>query len=326
MPNANLHKAKAEKNDEFYTRLEDIEAELMHYRKHFKGKVVLCNADDPEWSNFFRYFGMNFDFLELKKLVATHFEPDGKSYALVVDRNLDVNGDGKINLKDTVRVELEGNGDFRSEECLKFLKEADIVVSNPPFSLFREYVGLLMQYKKKFIILGNTNAITYKEVFKYIKANKLWIGCTHFNTGMYFYVPDNYQYADTYKFKREMDGRKVMRVSSTCWFTSLTHEKRNKPLDLVGNTYSPEKYPKYENYDAIEVSEVADIPEDYKGVMGVPITFLDKYCPEQFKILGCSYEYGDCGKHVAGTSWGCEINGKAVYKRLFIKLKPQKKK
>ena len=315
--NGNLHKAKAEKNDEFWTRLEDIEAELKHYRKYFNGKVVLCNCDDPEWSNFFRYFALNFMFFGLTKLIATHYEPSGKSYALVVDRELDVNGDGKIDLKDTVRVELEGNGDFRSEECMKFIDEADVVVSNPPFSLFREYVELLMQHRKKFIILGNTNAITYKEVFTHIKNNKMWIGCTHFNTGMYFYVPDTYEYSPTYKFARVLDGRKVMRVSSTCWFTNLPHSKRNTPLDLVGNEYSPEKYPKYDNYDAIEVSKVSEIPDGYKGVMGVPITFLDKYCPEQFEIV--KFRKGDDDKDLS-------VNGKCPYFRILIKAKPAKKK
>ncbi len=316
--NGNLHKAKTEKNDEFYTRLEDIEAEMMHYRQHFKDKVVFCNCDDPEWSNFFRYFALNFSFLGLKKLISTHYEPNGNSYALIVDKSLDVNGDGKIDIKDTLKVELTGNGDFRSPECIEYLKEADIVASNPPFSLFREYVDLLMEYKKKFIIIGNKNAITYKEIFKYIKANQLWIGFRNMAGGMWFYG----KCVETAKPTnvKILNGVKCANVAST-WFTNLTHKKRNLPLDLVGYKYSPKKYPTYDNYDAIEVSKVSDIPEDYTGVMGVPITFLDKYCPEQFDIIGCSYEYGDCGKHQPGTSWGCEIGGTPIYKRLFIRRK-----
>ena len=307
--NANLHKAKADKNDEFYTRLEDIEAEMKHYRKYFKGKVVLCNCDDPEWSNFFRYFALNFMFLGLKKLIATHYEPNGKSYALVVDSELDVNGDGKIDLKDTVRVPLKGNGDFRSEECIKFLDEADVVVSNPPFSLFREYVELLMQHNKKFVIIGNKNAITYKECFKYIKANKLWIGCRNMAGGMWFYG-QCVETANPTNVK-ELNGVKCANVAS-CWFTNISHSKRNTPLDLVGNEFKPEKYPKYDNYDAIEVSKVSEIPDGYKGVMGVPITFLDKYCPEQFEIV--KFRKGDDDKDLS-------VNGKCPYFRILIKAK-----
>lgn len=307
--NGNLHKAKAEKNDEFYTRLEDIEAEIKHYRKYFKGKVVLCNCDDPEWSNFFRYFALNFMFLGLKKLIATHYEPNGKSYALVVDSNLDVNGDGKFDLKDAVRVPLKGNGDFRSEECVKFLDEADIVVSNPPFSLFREYVELLMQHKKKFIIVGNGNAITYKEVFKYIKENKLWLGASKGVCGKFtFIAPKTY----VNKFTFDKDGVHYAQVNNACWFSNLSHDKRNTPLDLVGNTYTPEKYPCYDNYNAIEVSKVSEIPDGYKGVMGVPITFLDKYCPEQFEIV--KFRKGDDDKDLS-------VNGKCPYFRILIKAK-----
>ena len=312
--NANLHKAKNDKNDEFYTRLEDIESEMKHYRKHFKGKVVLCNCDDPAESNFFRYFALNFTFLGLKKLISTHYEPNGKSYALVVDCNLDVNGDGKIDLQDTVRVELEGNGDFRSEECIEFLKEADIVVSNPPFSLFREYVELLMQHKKKFIIVGNGNAITYKDVFKYIKDNKLWLGASKGVCGKFtFIAPKTY----VNKFTFDKDGVHYAQVNNACWFCNLPHDKRNTPLDLVGNEYSPEKYPKYDNADAIEVSKVSEIPEGYTGVMGVPITFLDKYCPEQFEIV--KFRKGDDDKDLS-------VNGKCPYFRILIKAKPAKKK
>jgi hypothetical protein len=313
--NGNLHTAKAEKNDEFYTLLSTVEDELRHYREHFKGKVVLCNCDDPESSNFFRYFALNFMKLELSKLIATHFELNGKSYALIVDKNLDVNGDGKIDLKDTVRVELEGNGDFRSEECIKYLKEADIVVTNVPFSLAREYLQVMKTYNKKFLFIGNRNMITYKEFFAEIKANRLWLGVSPMSC-TWFEVPQKPEYKKTgNRFKIE-NGKWYRSLGNACWFTNLTHEKRNKPLDLVGNTYSPEKYPMYDNYDAIDVSKVADIPENYKGTIGVPITFLDKYCPEQFKIV--KFRKGNDDKDLS-------VNGKCPYFRILIKLKPKKK-
>lgn len=314
--NGNLHAAKAAKNDEFYTRLEDIEAELKHYRQHFAGKTVLLNCGDAPHRNFWKYFTLNFERLGLKKLIGTSFTFEGHGSVCIYEG--DKNGNRMPDENEFVRYELQGNGDFRSEECVELLKEADVVVGNPPFSLFREYIAQLMEYGKKFLIIGNTNAITYKEIFPYVKENELWLGVSSFNTGMYFGVPDNYQYATTYNFAREINGEKVMRVSSICWFTNLGHDKRNIPIDLY-KRYSNEEYPKYDNYDAIEVSKVADIPEDYDGVMGVPITFLDKYCPTQFEIVGCSYQYGDCGKHVDNTAWGCTINGKPIYKRLFIR-------
>lgn len=320
--NANLHKAKAEKNDEFYTRLEDIEAEMSHYRKYFKGKVVLCNCDDPEWSNFFRFFALNFTFLCLKKLIATHYESNGKSYALIVDKSLDLNGDGTIDIKDMVKVQLEGDGDFRSDECIKFLNEADVVVSNPPFSLFREYVATLVKFNKKFLIIGNKNAITYKEIFPLIKENKMWVGCRKMSGGMWFYG-DCVKSANPSNVKT-IDGVKCANVAST-WFTNIPHTKRNTPLDLVGNTYSPEKYPKYDNYDAIEVSKVSEIPEGYTGVMGVPITFLDKYCPDQFEIVDANSirKSENVKKKPHGLIKDGEgtINGKATYVRLCIRLK-----
>lgn len=323
--NSNLHRAKAEKNDEFYTRLEDIEAELRHYRKHFKGKVVLCNCDDPVWSNFFRYLAINFSYLGLKKLIATHYEPNGPSYALIVDKNLDVNGDGTIDIKDTVRVELKGNGDFRSDECIAFLNEADVVVSNCPFSLLREYVAVLMKHNKKFLFIGNKNAITYKEVFKYIKDNKMWVGMAPLGKDWLFTVPDEKEFI---KGKKEgsayriIDG-KVYARATACWFTNLPHDKRNTPLDLVGNTYSPEKYPKYDNYDAIEVSKVSEIPDGYTGVMGVPITFLDKYCPKQFEIVGMDEAHGTGNSNGLwkGGKKKAIINNKEVYARILIRAK-----
>jgi hypothetical protein len=314
--NSNLHKAKAEKNDEFYTLLSTVEDELRHYRAHFKGKVVLCNCDDPGYSNFFRYFALNFTKLGLAKLVATHYVPDGKSYAAIVDRNLDVDGDGNIDLKDTARVQLEGDGDFRSEECLKYLEEADIVVTNVPFSLAREYLQAMKTYDKKFLFIGNRNMITYKEFFAEIKANRLWLGVSPMSC-TWFEVPRLPEYRKTGdRFKIE-NGKWYRSLGNACWFTNLTHEKRSKPLDLTGNTYSPEKYPKYDNYDAIDVSKVSEIPEDYKGAVGVPITFLDKYCPEQFEIV--KFRKGNDDKDLS-------VNGKCPYFRILVKLKPKQKK
>lgn len=319
--NANLHKAKAEKNDEFYTSLEDIEKEMMNYRPQFKGKVVLCNCDDPEWSNFFNYFAINFGFLGLKKLISTHFSPDGHSYALIVDEQVDVNGDGKIDLKDAVKVPLEGNGDFRSEECIKFLDEADIVVTNPPFSLFREYVDLLVEHKKKFLILGNMNAVTYKNIFRLFKENLMWYGYSIHSGDREFRVPDNYP-LEASGTRVDEKGNKYIRVKGVRWFTNMSHALRHKPLDLVGNVYSAEKYPKYDNYDAIEVRKTGLIPEKYFKPMGVPITFLDKYCPEQFEILGIDRYIEDNPR--PGKRF--DLNGKEVYARIIIRAKKSAKK
>ena len=320
--NENLHKAKEAKSDEFYTLLETVEAELMHYRPHFKGKVVLCNCDDPAESNFFRYFALNFSFLGLKKLIATHYEPNGHSYALIVDSALDVNGDGKIDIKDTTRVELEGNGDFRSPECIAYLNECDIVCTNVPFSLAREYLDVVKKSKKKFLFIGNRNMITYKDFFEEIKNNRLWLGVSPMSC-TWFRVPQDEAYRkEGNRFKIE-NGIWYRSLGNACWFTNLMHKKRNLPLDLVGYKYSPEKYPKYDNYDAIEVAKVSDIPEDYTGVMGVPITFLDKYCPEQFDIIGMTEANGT--GHSNGLWKGgnkkATIHGKEIYARIFIKAK-----
>ena len=314
--NSNLHNAKTAKNDEFYTQLSDIEKELNNYKDFFNGKIVYCNCDDPRESNFFKFFSLNFERLGLKKLITTGYKADGNGVAYIYEG--DKNGNRMVDDDEVVVTELQGNGSYDSEERIEFLKECDVVVTNPPFSLFRDYVKQLMDYNKKFLIIGNTQAITYKEIFPHIKLNQLWLGVSSFNSGMYFQVPENYQYADTYKFDRERNGRKVMRVSSICWYTNIPHTKRNTPLDLY-KRYNPTDFHKYDNYNAIEVSKVTDIPEDYNGVMGVPITFLDKYCPTQFQIVGCSYQYGDCGKHLDNTEWGCVVNGKPIYKRLFIK-------
>lgn len=283
--NNNLHTAKATKNDEFYTQLGDIEKELKYYKDYFKGKVVYCNCDgflNKEKSNFFVYFSLNYEFLGLKGLICTKYNPNGKGKKY--EYYGDLNGNNYPDNEEIFTSDLEGDGDFRSEECIELLKKCDIVCTNPPFSLFRQYVAQLFEYNKDFLIIGNVNAISYKEVFPLIKENKMWLGVSSFNKGMYFGVPDDYTYADTYKFDRERNGKKVMRVSSICWFTNLDHKKRHEEL-LLYKKYNEEEYPKYDNYDAIEVSKVTDIPMDYYGVMGVPITFLDKYCPEQFEIV-----------------------------------------
>lgn len=311
MKNENLHKAKVAKNDEFYTRLQDIENELRHYRNHFKGKVVYCNCDDARESNFFKYFSLSFEFLGLKKLITTGYKENGKGVALVYEG--DKNGNRNVDDEEINVTELNGNGDFRSEECIEFLKEADIVVTNPPFSLFREYVAQLMQYGKKFLIIGNMNAITYKEIFPYIKNNELWMGYKSLGSDMFFNVPQNYvEELKATKTQgggwRELDGIIMGRVATACWFTNLEHKKRNEELILYKH-YSPTEYPKYDNYDAIEVSKVAEIPMDYEGVMGVPISFLDKYCPNQFRIV--KFRKGDDGKDLS-------VNGKCPYFRILI--------
>ena len=308
--NNNLHTAKATKNDEFYTQLEDIENELKYYKDYFKGKVVYCNCDgflNEEKSNFFVYFSLNYEFLGLKGLICTKYNPNGKGRKY--EYYGDLNGNNYPDEEEICTSELEGDGDFRSEECIELLKKCDIVCTNPPFSLFRQYVAQLFEYKKDFLIIGNVNAISYKEVFPLIKENKMWLGVSSFNKGMYFGVPDDYTYADTYKFDRERNGKKVMRVSSICWFTNLDHKKPHEELVLY-KKYNEEEYPKYDNYDAIEVSKVTDIPMDYYGVMGVPITFLDKYCPTQFQII--KFRKGDDNKNLS-------VNGKCPYFRILIK-------
>jgi len=262
--NTNLHNAKRVKNDEFYTQLTDIEKEMRHYKDFFKGKVVYCNCDDARESNFFKYFSLNFEHLGLKKLITTGYKEEGKGVVLIYEG--DKNGNRVVEDSEIIVRELEGNGDFRSEECIEFLKESDVVVTNPPFSLFREYVAQLMEYGKKFLIIGPMNAITYKEIFPYIKNNELWLGMNWIKE---FVQPNG----------------EIKKFGNICWYTNILHSRRNTELDLF-RRYSNEDYPKYDNYDAIEVSRVENIPMDYNGVMGVPITFLDKYCPTQFEIIG----------------------------------------
>ena len=289
MSNTNLNKARREKNDEFYTQLRDIETEMQAYLDYdpdvFRGKTLLLPCDDPTWSNFTKYFAERFESLGLKKLISTSYTVDG--------------GHGKVFVLDgenELRWEyLQGDGDFRSAEVTALRDEADMVITNPPFSLFREFMSWLKEGDVLFSVIGNMNAITYKEIFPLIKDNKIWIGATNFNTGMYFRVPDSFEYASSYRFDRERDGVKVSRVPGVCWFTNIEHGRRHEPLRLMtqaDNEASNKRiinndnsYKKYDNYDAIEVPVTAGIPNDYEDVMGVPISFLDKYCPEQFEIL-----------------------------------------
>ena len=307
MARKDLAQAKDAKKDEFYTKLDDIAKELKNYRPYFKDKVVFCNCDDPYESNFFKYFALNFNALGLKKLIATCYngspiagdelplifeieesEPKKIAYKVEITEVHDYNNDGAINLADVqyliqneknVLSILKGNGSFDSTESIELLKEADIVVTNPPFSLFREFLSLLDEHRKQFIIIGNTNALTYKETFKMFQEDKIRTGYTNFNVGMFFQVPDTYE-----KFHHIENGRKVARVSTSCWFTNLPVSKHNEDLILYKH-YTPEEYPTYDNYDAINVNTYTDIPCDYDGVMGVPVTFLDKYNPEQFEII-----------------------------------------
>ncbi len=286
--NRNLHKAKSSKKDEFYTQLSDIERELKHYKKHFKGKVIYCNCDDPRVSNFFHYFSFNFEKLGLKKLIATCyknqnmdlFSRNDSERAIYLEYSGDKNGN---NVPDTDEIGikyLKGDGDFRSEESIELLKQADIVVTNPPFSLFREYVNQLFEYDKKFLIIGHQNAITYKNIFKYIKENKIWLGYGFKGAAAHFIT----HYEDNATAGDHKEG--MVRVSGVNWFTNLDITKRHEDLILY-KKYDPEEYPTYDNYDAtIEVSKTKDIPINYEGVMGVPITFLTKHNPDQFEIVG----------------------------------------
>ena len=308
MARKDLAQAQNAKKDEFYTQLSDIEKELVHYRDYFRDKVIFCNCDDPYESNFFKYFALNFNALGLKKLIATCYdgspiaqqelplfeeaetEPKPKAYKVEISEVPDLDGNGSTDLTDVqlllkssdhnVKAELKQNGSFDSPESIELLKEADIVVTNPPFSLFREFLALLDKYNKQFIIIGNTNALTYKETFKMFQEDKIRTGYTNFNVGMYFQVPDSWE-----KFHHIENGKKMARVSTSCWFTNLPVSKHNEELILIKH-YTPEEYPKYDNYDAINVNTYTDIPCDFEGAMGVPITFLDKFNPNQFELIG----------------------------------------
>ena len=316
--NNNLHNAKKAKNDEFYTTRESVENELNNYKEHFRGKVVYCNCDDPIESEFTWYFARKFEDWGLKRLVSTGYKENGHGVMYVYEG--DKNGNRMPDRDEWVITELKGNGDFRSEECVELLKQADIVVTNEPFSLFREYIAQLIKYDKKFLVIGNSNAITYKEVFPLIKENKLWLGI---NPVKEFITP--LTEVENEKTQYMKDGKVYQKFGNICWFTNLTHSKRNRPLDLV-QKYDPRYYPKYDNYDAIECSKVMDIPVDYNGVIGVPITFLDKYCPTQFRIVGMSAS-AKYRKEIVGLPFiGNEdkddgrpiLNGKNTYARIFI--------
>lgn len=397
--NSNLHDSARNKQDEFYTQLSLIEKELKHYRSFFAGKTVLCNCDDPYESNFFKYFAMNFNTLRLKKLVTTcyatspvvgdefeyyvdnagqlAFVPDTdttplvcstrRPYRVEITEVTDENNDGRADLADVeylmrnrknTMTLLNGDGDFRSPECVELLREADVVVTNPPFSLFREYITLLEEYRKYFIIIGNMNAVTYKEIFPMIAENRLWLG---YNSGhFWFKVPDSYEIKKT-DFKIDEHGQKWRRMGNICWFTNVDIEKRHENMPLFRN-YSPELYSKYDNYDAINVDRTVDIPCDYYGVMGVPITFLSQYNPDQFEIVAFRkgtdgkdlvYSFPDCSHSVNverererenGTADGAAVlpyprqtqadnshddvirpvlNGRKLYRRITIRMQRQ---
>jgi hypothetical protein len=388
--NRSLTAAKRAKQDEFYTQYVDIQKEVEAYLEFgpdtFRGKVIYCNCDDPFESNFFLYFAANFNKLGLKKLISTSYdgspiagqmnlfpeynEGNGKrqkpkALAVILDHVKDEDGDGAANITDVAlflkrnkaaRIALKGNdqypgGDFRSPECVAFLKEADIVVTNPPFSLFREYVAQLVEHGKKLLVIGNTNAITYKEIFPLIKDNRLWLGCTNFNVGMFFEVPSHWTH---FHHVDQATGKKIARVSTSCWYTNLDHGRRHQPLSLMTmadnlrfskGLASKKDYDRYDNYDAIEVSTYKEIPSDHEGAMGVPITFIAKYNPDQFEILGTSdnglvddrfkttrgltqqfvddyYRCGGTGAYTEGNpTAGYYDNGvaKMAYKRIFIR-------
>ena len=341
MAKNNLDSAKTARKDEFYTQLTDIERELQHYWSHFRDKVVLCNCDDPYESNFFKYFALRFNQLGLKKLICTCYngspvqgnelmidfgdfsdEPKKIAYKVEITEVKDLNGDGAVDLSD-VQYLLKNDknvistlktGDFRDPECIELLKQSDIIVTNPPFSLFREYLAQLVEYNKLFLIIGNVNAITYKEVFPLIKNDRIWLGPSITSGDRKFHVPDDYPLKAA-GCGIDPDGRHYIRVKGVRWFTNLDHHKRHEELDLI-NRYSPEEYPSYDNYDAIDISRTADIPCDFEGTMGVPITFLDKYNPKQFEII--KFRKGDDDKDL-------RVNGKCPYFRILIRNKNPRK-
>lgn len=311
--NKDFIKAARNKKDEFYTQLTDIEKEMMHYKDFFKGKIVFCNCDDPEYSNFWLYFQLNFYALGLKKLIATHYEAEKPSYKL--EMIADDSGDF-IKLPDIKTTPLQQNGDFRSPECIEILKEADVVITNPPFSLFREYIAQLIEYDKKFIILGNQNCLTYKEVFPLFATNKIWYGVSIHSHGRDFRVPEDYP-LKAYEFRTDAEGNKFINVKGVRWITNVDYDKRHEPMILYKH-YTPEEYPTYDNFDAIEVSKTAEIPVDYDGIMGVPISFIDKYSPEQFEIIGLD-RYTVPKECLVGGR--VAINGKPTYARILIRRK-----
>ena len=336
--NKNLNAALKAKKDEFYTQMDDISAELKHYRDHFRNKVVFCNCDDPYESNFFKFFALKFNSWGLKKLIATCYDgspvmgnelllqfdtmesgPKKIAYKVEITEVDDYNGDGAVNLADVayllqnnknVLSRLQGNGDFRSPECMELLKQADIVCTNPPFSLFREYVAQLMKYEKKFLIIGNQNALKYKEIFPLIMQNKMWLGYGFKGGAAHFYSI----YEDVATAGDHREG--MIRVSGVNWFTNLDHNKRHEHLDLW-KQYNSDDFPHYDNFDAINVNKTSDIPCDYDGLMGVPITFMDKYCPDQFEIVGVLNHGCDSEFDLAKPT----LNGKDLYSRILIRRK-----
>ena len=327
--NKNLHKAKDSKKDEFYTQLGDIERELRYYKSHFKDKVVYCNCDDPRVSNFFHFFSYNFEKLGLKKLIATCYKnqdmdlfSENKSEQAIYLVYEGVKNDNKVPDPNEIGVKkLKGDGDFRSKECIELLKLADIVVTNPPFSLFREYVAQLIEYDKKFLIIGNINAISYKEIFKLIKENKAWLGVNMGRGISGFIVPKNYELYGT-EARVDEYGNRIVATNNCLWLTNLDNAKRHEELILYKN-YTPEEYPTYDNYDAINVDKTKDIPMDYKGAMGVPITFLDKFNPDQFEIIDGIGRYSMLTGPTAETqgTYLTMINGVPKYARIVIKNK-----
>ena len=364
MANSNLKEAKAAKNDEFYTQFHDIEVEMNAYLEYdpdvFRGKTVLLPCDDPEWSNFTRFFAAKFDELGLKKLVSTSYAPESKKYKAPYQPSLfeqdapqfdsaktsvkgkifilekDRSGDGRINIDDLEWEYLDGDGDFRSREVTQLRDEADFIITNPPFSLFREFLAWIMEGGKRFAVIGNMNAITYKEVFPLIKSNQIWLGATGNGNDMVFGVPEGAKVDDKDRQKAARLGYvgNYTRLGNSCWFTSIEHGRRHQPLNLMTMAdnlrYSKHKelrgkaaYDHYDNYDAIEVPFTDAIPSDYDGVMGVPISFLIKYCPEQFEILGATESEG---KGFSNNLWNPSsnvaqplVNGERKFKRIFIK-------
>lgn len=360
--NDRLAKAKGAKQDEFYTQLTDIEKELRHYRKHFHGKTILCNCDDPFESNFFKYFALNFNRLGLKKLVATCYsgspitgtrlplfgdetdEERRTPYKAVVTSVHDANGNGGVGMEDVAELfkngentieQLNGNGSYDSPECIRLLDEADLVVTNPPFSIFRKYIATLIDHEKKFIVVGNMNALKYKEMFPLLKDGLIWLGNKPLSGGMDMIVPDRiFDPAKVKKYSINSYGEKIVNIMGVCWFTNLDIKKRHEEMILV-KKYKPESYPAYENFDAIDVARVSDIPYDYSGLMGVPITVMDKFNPEQFELVGTST--GDLGKEIGvkpnyrGRTDVFYLdeqgNPKCPYQRFFIRnLHPEQPK
>lgn len=329
MANNQLSQAKKGKKDEFYTQRADIEAELRHYRGHFAGKTVLCNCDDPRMSHFFYYFVLNFHHLGLKKLITTCYknqdpnscsENISKQAVYLVYEGEDIGSPPNPNIAGLVHP-MQGDGDFRSPECIKFLEEADIIVTNPPFSLFREYVAQLIEYGKKFIIIGNVNAVTYKEIFPLIQTNQIWLGPSIHSGDREFEVPSSYPLTAA-GIRIDDQGRRYIRVKGVRWFTNLDFPQRHQAL-ILHKKYRPEEFPHYDNYGAINVDKTADIPCDYDGVMGVPITYLDKHNPDQFEIIGATESEG---RGFSAGLWDESskvsqplVNGERKYKRIFIR-------